>query len=68
MAISSRMELHAILMLLPVITVAAQIITGVSRTQRPEYLVLGSLLLIAANVLLTLRSMQRPKLQPQSPY
>ena len=36
MAISSRIELHAILMLLPVITVAAQIVTGVSRTQRPE--------------------------------
>ena len=63
MAVSSRMELHAILMLLPVITVAVQILTGVSRTQRPEYLVLGSLLLIAANILLTLRSMRRPKVR-----
>ena len=68
MAISSRMELHAIMMLLPVLTVAVQLATGVSRTQRPEYLVLGSLLLIAANVLLTLLSMARPKLQLQAPH
>ena len=61
MAISSRMEMHTLLMLAPALALAVQTLTGVSHPQKPEYLYLGATLLIAANLLLSLRAATRTK-------
>ena len=61
MAISSRVEMHALLMLSPALALAVQTLTGISHPEKPEYLHLGALLLMTANIILTLRAATRSR-------